>query len=197
MHKGKNTQGHNKKSGRRVAGVGGYRGAPRNDKPSSPTADGTRPPLDAPSPEIHLYVDGGSRGNPGPAAYAVIAKDSSGTVLKSFSESIGQSTNNVAEYRALIGALELARSQGCHRVRVLSDSQLLVCQIRGTYRVKSPDLRILRYKADQIIAQFEAFSIVQVPRAELREVDRLVVRALDDSEVVALGQGKETREALR
>lgn len=185
MNKRKLSQKPRYEGGRRVAGANGPKGAPRIGKPSSPTADGTRPPLGVPTGEVRMYIDGGARGNPGPAACAVIARGEDGTTLTSFSKSLGQATNNQAEYEALLAALQYARGQDFKRVKVLSDSQLVVRQIQGTYRVKNPDLKILRYRACQIIAELVAFSIVQVPREELREVDRLIVQALDDADLQA------------
>jgi ribonuclease HI len=176
-----------KTKGRRVAGVGGHKGAPRNGKPSSPTPYGTHPTPGASNREVQLFIDGGSRGNPGPAACAFIAKAEDGTILRCFSKPLGPATNNVAEYQGLVEALQYAVDQGIQRVKVHSDSQLLVCQMKGIYRVKSPDLKIMRYRASQLVAQIESFRILKVSREELREVDHLVGRTLEDAEFESSG----------
>jgi ribonuclease HI len=133
--------------------------------------------------EIVLYIDGGSRGNPGPAAYAVVVKDSAGNPVATFSKFLGQKTNNVAEYQGLLAALDYALGHHHAKARVFSDSELLVRQIQGSYKVKSPDLKPLHEQARSMIARLESFSIEHVPREQNREADRLVNRALDDAEV--------------
>ena len=132
---------------------------------------------------IVAHVDGGSRGNPGPAAYGVSIENPDGTPLASLSKSIGRATNNVAEYQGLLAALEFALQNGHTRLRVLTDSELMARQIEGRYKVKSPDLKPLFEKARQMIQRLESFSIRHVPREQNCEADRLVNQALDAAEM--------------
>jgi len=134
------------------------------------------------SPEVIAHIDGASRGNPGPAAYAVVMEFADGSRLTGFSEYLGRTTNNVAEYQALLGALEFALRNRYLRIRVLTDSELLALQIEGVYKVKSPGLKPLRERALQLIAYLESFSIEHVPREQNREADRLANQALDKAE---------------
>jgi ribonuclease HI len=130
---------------------------------------------------VRLWVDGGSRGNPGPAALGYRLEDAHGTVLEEAGEPIGIATNNVAEYRALIAGLRRARAHRAVEVEVRADSQLLVRQMTGAYRVKSEALRELFEEARRAAAAFERVRYVPVPREENREADRLVNVALDRS----------------
>jgi len=125
------------------------------------------------------YIDGGSRGNPGPAGYGVHVVDEHGQTLASLSEPLGIRTNNVAEYSALIAALKFAQSKHCLQLKVFADSELLVRQINGVYRVKNPDLKALFEQARSLIVGFESFSIHHVPREQNREADRLANLAMD------------------
>lgn len=125
------------------------------------------------------YIDGGSRGNPGLAGYGVAVKDESGQTLASLSESLGTRTNNFAEYSALIAALEYARSHGYDTVQIFADSELMVRQINGQYKVKSPDLKPLYDRAKSLISTLKSFSIAHVPREQNREADRLANLAMD------------------
>jgi len=124
-------------------------------------------------------IDGGARGNPGPAAYGFVLRDAGGAVLVAAGKAVGRATNNVAEYYGLIAALDAARERGVERLRVESDSELLVRQMEGRYRVKSPDLRPLHERAVKLSRAFEHFEIAHVPREKNREADRLVNEALD------------------
>ena len=124
-------------------------------------------------------IDGGSRGNPGPAAWGVAVLDAEGRLVEGHSGTIGRATNNVAEYTGLIEALRLAASLGATRVEIRADSELIVRQIQGTYRVRHPELRRLWADAMRRIETFEAFRIEHVRREANREADRLVNRALD------------------
>jgi probable phosphoglycerate mutase len=132
--------------------------------------------------QIVAHIDGASRGNPGPAAYGVVLQTEDGRTLKALSKNLGQATNNVAEYHALLAALEFALEHHVPRLKVFSDSELLVRQVQGYYKVKSADLRPLHERARNAIAPLEAFSIQHVPRAENREADRLANLALDGAE---------------
>lgn len=129
--------------------------------------------------------DGGSRGNPGPAAWGVAVLDDSGECTEGHSGVLGLATNNVAEYNGLIQALELATRAGATEVEILADSELIVRQIEGRYRVKSPDLKPLYLRAKQLITGFALFSIRHVPREQNRDADRLVNEALDCAETEA------------
>ncbi len=131
--------------------------------------------------QIIARIDGASRGNPGPAAYGVIIETGDGRRLAELSHALGHATNNVAEYQALLAALDYALAHHHVRLKVISDSELLARQIEGTYKVRSSDLRPLYDQARQMIARLQAFSIEAVPRAQNREADRLANRALDDS----------------
>ena len=135
-------------------------------------------------PAIAAYqanIDGGSRGNPGPAAYGVVIRDPRGEVIARLKKYIGHNTNNVAEYFALIGALDYAQTHGIRALRVESDSELLVRQMRGQYRVKSEDLRPLHERAKKMAQAFEFFRIDHVLRERNREADKLVNEALDET----------------
>jgi probable phosphoglycerate mutase len=134
------------------------------------------------SSEVVAHIDGASRGNPGPAAYAVVMDNAQGVRLAAFSNSLGETTNNVAEYQALLAALDHALKHHHLRLKVLTDSELLARQIEGVYKVKHPDLKPLHAEARRMIARLEAFSIRHVPREENREADRLANRTLDAKE---------------
>ncbi|MFZ0878951.1 MAG: reverse transcriptase-like protein [Candidatus Acidiferrales bacterium] len=125
------------------------------------------------------HVDGASRGNPGPASYAVIVRAPDGKPVLELGKYLGRETNNVAEYYALITALDYAASHGLTRLRVRSDSELLVRQMQGRYKVKSPDLRPLFERALKLSRSLEFFAIEHVPREMNRDADRLANEALD------------------
>jgi ribonuclease HI len=124
-------------------------------------------------------IDGGSRGNPGPAAWAVAVFDPQGQWSESHSGLLGQATNNVAEYSALLEALRLAAARGARDVEILADSELVVRQLHGEYRVRHPDLKPLHAEAVRLIGGFRSFRIRHVRREQNREADRLVNQALD------------------
>ena len=132
--------------------------------------------------EVVAYIDGGSRGNPGPAAYGVVVCNAEGARLASFSKFLGRATNNVAEYQGLLAALGYALEHRHSRLKVVSDSELLARQITGQYKVKSPDLKVLHERARALIAQFDSFTIKHVLREHNREADRLVNESLDVAE---------------
>jgi probable phosphoglycerate mutase len=131
---------------------------------------------------VVMHIDGASRGNPGPAAYAVVAKAADGAPLAALSKCLGETTNNVAEYEGLLAALDYALRHHHLRLKVLSDSELLVRQIQGSYKVKSVGLKPLHARARQMIGRLETFLIEHVRREENREADRLVNQALDAKE---------------
>ncbi len=138
-----------------------------------------------PKPAAAAYrvnIDGGSRGNPGPAAYGVLIRDARGEVVASLKKYIGRFTNNVAEYYGLIAAMDYAQSHGVRAIRVESDSELLVKQMRGLYKVKSADLQPLFERAKKMSQAFESFRIDHVYREQNREADALANQALDETE---------------
>src|ERR1700744_5867845 len=128
---------------------------------------------------IVAYCDGGSRGNPGPAGFGVYIQDSAGKVLAELSEFVGKRTNNFAEYSALLASLEFAIGNGHRSLRVVSDSELMVKQIKGQYRVNSPELRPLYEEAKRRITQLQRFQIQHVLRDKNKHADRLANVAMD------------------
>jgi ribonuclease HI len=154
----------------------------------------TRPPVHRgsglfgePEPErkqiacFHANIDGGSRGNPGPAAYGVVMRDGRGEVVARLKKYIGQNTNNVAEYFGLIAALDYAQTHGIRALSVESDSELLVKHMRGQYKVKSEELKPLFERAKKMSQTLEMFRIEHVYREQNREADALVNQALDET----------------
>src|SRR5215471_12715329 len=125
------------------------------------------------------YTDGGARGNPGPAGYGVVIKDETGRKVAGLSEYVGHQTNNFAEYQGLIAALEYALEHGHKALKVISDSELLVRQIKGIYKVKNATLRNLHARAKELIARLDCFSIDHVLRGKNQEADRLANQAMD------------------
>ncbi|HEX9457083.1 MAG TPA: ribonuclease HI family protein [Candidatus Acidoferrum sp.] len=143
-----------------------------------------------PKPAAAAYranIDGGSRGNPGPASYGVVIRDGRGEIVAKLKKYIGRMTNNVAEYYGLIAAMDYAQSHGIRALRVESDSELLVKQMRGQYKVKSEDLRPLFERAQKMSKAFDSFTIEHVFREQNREADALANEALDETEGKAAG----------
>lgn len=128
---------------------------------------------------VVVYVDGGSRGNPGPSGIGVVVTDPEGNELARANDFIGVGTNNAAEYRALLLGLEKARTLGAREVEVVNDSQLIARQLSGEYRVKSADLRPLNEQAARALREFERWSIRSVPREQNELADVLVNEAID------------------
>jgi ribonuclease HI len=126
-------------------------------------------------------VDGGSRGNPGPAAYGVVVRDPRGEIVARLKKYIGKNTNNVAEYFGLIAALDYAQNHGIRALRIESDSELMVKQMRGQYKVKSEELKPLFERAKKMSQAFESFRISHVYREQNKEADALVNQALDET----------------
>ena len=124
-------------------------------------------------------MDGGARGNPGPAAIGVVVSDPAGKVLDELAERIGVATNNVAEYRAVLVGLERAAELGAREVEVVNDSELIAKQLTGAYKVKHAAMRPLHVEAMTALRGFEKWSIRTVPRAENADADALVNQALD------------------
>jgi ribonuclease HI len=129
---------------------------------------------------LRLHVDGASRGNPGEAGFGVHVTDTSGHEVASLYGYLGQATNNVAEYQALLHGLRWALARGTARVEVYSDSELLVRQLSGRYRVKSSGLLPLHREAQGLLARFESARLTHVPRERNREADALANRAVDE-----------------
>ena len=154
---------------------------PRSAKPPAP---GT-PRLFAESPNtvpagVHVAnIDGASRGNPGPASYAVVLRDPEGKIVLELAKNIGRETNNVAEYFALLAALDYATMHGIASLRIRSDSELLVRQMQGVYKVKSPDLKPLQERAAKLARQLQYFAIEHVRRELNKDADALANVALD------------------
>lgn len=132
-------------------------------------------------PEHYLiaHSDGGARGNPGPAGYGVVIKDESGRKVAALSEYLGHQTNNFAEYQGLIAALEYAIKHGPKALKLISDSELLVRQIKGIYKVKNAVLQDLHGRARELIAQMDWFSIGHAFREQNQEADQLANDAMD------------------
>ncbi len=136
-------------------------------------------PSTPPSHYLVAHSDGGARGNPGPAGYGVVIKDQSGHTVAALSQYLGRQTNNFAEYQGLIAALEYAVAHGPKALKLISDSELLVRQIKGVYKVKNPNLKDLHARAQQLIAELDWFSIGHAFRENNQEADRLANEAMD------------------
>ena len=164
--------------------------SPRNTatKPLFPQREVSRDK--APDHYLIAHSDGGARGNPGPAGYGVVIQDQSGRQVAALSEYLGHQTNNFAEYQGLIGALEYALQHGPKALKLISDSELLVRQIKGIYKVKNPTLRDLHARAQELIAQLDWFSIGHALREHNQEADRLANEAMDK------GMGRVARALL-
>lgn len=126
-----------------------------------------------------LYADGASRGNPGPAAIGFVLLGPAGQVIREGSQAIGRATNNEAEYRALIRGLEVAQELGLRQLQVRLDSELVVRQLSGQYRVKSPGLRLLHRQVRELAQGFAFFEVGHTPRRANQRADVLANRALD------------------
>ncbi len=144
-----------------------------------------------------IHIDGAARGNPGPAGIGILITGPDGQVVEQIHRSIGEATNNVAEYRALLLALERARALGCAEIDVYSDSELLVRQLQGRYQVKHPVLRALYTKARSRAAGFRRFHITHVPREENVEADALANRGIEEAARPALKSARSGTRAPR
>jgi len=134
--------------------------------------------------KVVLHVDGGARGNPGPAAIGVVISAPDGIVLEELAEPIGVATNNVAEYRAVLRGVERARALGATEVEIVNDSELVARQLTGAYRVKHAAMKELYAEAIGALRGFDAWSIRSVPRAQNARADALVNEALDSGGAV-------------
>jgi ribonuclease HI len=131
------------------------------------------------SERLVVHVDGGARGNPGPAAIAAVLSDPDGDIVGERAETIGRATNNVAEYRALLLGIEAARALGAQELDIVGDSELIARQVRGEYKVKDPALRELHGQVVAALDDFDGWTIRNVPREDNAHADRLVNAALD------------------
>ena len=131
---------------------------------------------------IRAYIDGGARGNPGPAGYGVRIEDADGTLIEELYGGLGITTNNVAEYNGLLAALKWAVDHGHQQVHVRADSELLVKQMRGEYRVKHPGLQPLAARARLLIGQLDDVTFQHVRREQNKEADRLSNLGMDQAE---------------
>ncbi len=156
---------------------------PRPSKSASRLFDDSR--AGPPPGCITATIDGAARGNPGPAAYGVVFEDAKGKTLAQLSAKLGRATNNVAEYRALLAALDFAHGQGWRSLKVRTDSELLANQVRGRFKVKNADLKLLHQQAHALISTFDYFSVDAVPRKFTRLADKLANAALDGKRVSA------------
>lgn len=139
------------------------------------------------SAALQAYIDGGARGNPGPAGYGVLIQDESENVIHEEARFIGVQTNNYAEYRALIYALQYAVDNGVESFRVYSDSELLVRQINGQYKVKAPNLKPVFAEASSLVARIPNFRISHIPRRKNHLADKLANKAMDQSDLDPTG----------
>src|SRR5450755_2662004 len=155
---------------------------PRASKPPSDAGLFPAEPVAAAKPASHrANIDGGSRGNPGPASYGVVVRDAKGAIVARLKKYIGRATNNVAEYYGLIAALDYAQAHAIRALHIESDSELLVKQMRGQYKVKSEELRPLFERAKKMSAAFDSFGINHVYREQNKEADALANEALDET----------------
>ena len=130
-------------------------------------------------PRLVIHVDGGSRGNPGPAAIGVVVSEPDGTTVDELGERIGVTTNNVAEYRALLRGVRQAAALGAREIELINDSELVAKQLTGAYKVKHPAMRPLHAEAIEALKAFDGWRIRSVPRAQNARADALVNEALD------------------
>ncbi len=169
-----------------------------NNRPTPPKGAGLfgdHEPERKATAAFQANIDGGSRGNPGPAAYGVVVRDARGEIVARLKKYIGQNTNNVAEYYGLIAALDYAQTHGIRALRIESDSELLVKQMRGQYKVKSAELRPLFERARKMAQGLESFRIDHVYREQNREADALANQALDETSKSADGATNNTENA--
>jgi ribonuclease HI len=129
--------------------------------------------------KVVLHVDGGARGNPGPAAIGVVVSSPGGEVLDEVAETIGMATNNVAEYRALLRGVERAHALGATEVEIVNDSELVAKQLNGVYKVKHPAMKPLFLQSLEALRGFDRWTVRSVPRAQNAHADALVNAALD------------------
>ncbi len=150
------------------------------------------PPANAPEDRLIAHVDGGARGNPGPAGFGVVLEDTAGHRVESLSRFLGHQTNNFAEYSGLLAALEYTIGHGHAALEVISDSELMVKQINGQYKVRNPALLELYKRAKSLISQLRWFNIHHVLRGKNKDADALANRAMDEG----MGRGSGSSSEL-
>jgi probable phosphoglycerate mutase len=159
---------------------------------ASRSAPAAPEPVEAPAAEgideVVVNADGGSRGNPGPSGIGAVVALPDGTILAEIAEGIGHTTNNVAEYKAVIAGLGRARDLGARRVRVRADSKLVIEQLKGTWKVRQPHLQPLREEAKRVAGSFERVSYQHVPREQNRIADALANQAMDAQAALRRGR---------
>ena len=160
---------------------------------SGTLSDGQEPNPPATAGWFTAHCDGGSRGNPGPAGYGAVVEDPAGRIVARLSEYVGKQTNNYAEYCGLVAVLKWAAEQGACRLRVVSDSELMVKQMKGQYRVKNPGLLPLWEEARRLARSLDGFEITHTLRAGNAEADRLANEAMDRG----MGKSREPRTENR
>ena len=148
-----------------------------------------------PPAAVQAHIDGGARGNPGPSGYGVVVHDADGKLLAELSEFLGHNTNNFAEYSALLAALDYALQHGHRELKIFSDSELLVKQIKGEYKIKSPELRTLYDQARSLINKLSWFHIEHVRREQNSEADILANEAMDSGMRSAFPRGENRNPA--
>jgi ribonuclease H / adenosylcobalamin/alpha-ribazole phosphatase len=136
-----------------------------------------------------LHTDGGARGNPGPAGIGVLLRDEDGVVIEEVARAIGETTNNVAEYEALIAGLKLAAERGISEVDVYLDSELVVSQLEGRWKIKNDRLRSLAVAARALMGRFERVTVNHVPRGQNAHADRLANLGMDEAQVHRASDG--------
>ena len=167
----------------------------RTSPPASARLFGDSHPA-APPAGVHIAnIDGASRGNPGPASYAVVVRDPGGKIILELAKNIGRETNNVAEYYALLAALDYAAGHGINALRIRSDSELLVRQMQGRYKVKSAELKPLYERATKLARQLGYFAIEHVRRELNRDADALANVALDQAGIPEVERGAQGRDS--
>jgi ribonuclease HI len=129
--------------------------------------------------QVILYTDGAARGNPGKAAIGIVLTDARGKEIEALGETIGEATNNEAEYRALLRGLQRAAIHCAARIEIRTDSELLAQQLNGEYRVRAPNLKLLHAQAQRALARFARVSVRHIPRERNRRADALANQALD------------------
>jgi ribonuclease HI len=154
-----------------------------------------KPP--APPRFVRAYIDGGARGNPGPAGYGVRIEDGDGNLLDELYGGLGIATNNVAEYNGLLAALQWAVDHGCREVQVRADSELLVKQMRGEYRIKNPGLQPLAARARLLAARLDDVTFQHVRRELNKEADRLSNLGMDESQGLEKAKAVAARPAAK
>jgi ribonuclease HI len=157
-----------------------FRAYPRRRKPAETQGLFTTPAKPSPESRLIAHIDGGARGNPGPAGFGVVIEDGTGRPIAELSKFLGHQTNNYAEYMGLLAALQYALEYGAKALEVISDSELLVRQINGQYKVRNLNLLDLYKQAKSLIAKLEWFSIGHVLRGKNKQADALANRAMDE-----------------